>query len=180
MLAVPRGSVHRCAGVRDLHKRLVIVYHDRPLAENLTPEEKEAFAVAIQEGLYPNDSYRNASQILTRKDAIFFADSFRNYQMKYDMTHFVKIPLSQMPEMEVEKSQEAIQEDQAEEDTGGTVEEMVTIRSVCPATTICNKEWMDALDEYHQKKEQEREEAAARKAAEESTAEEEGTTAGQN
>lgn len=144
--------------------------------ENLTPEEKEAYAVALQEGLYPNESYRNASQILTRKDALLFADSFRNYQMRYDMTHFVKIPLSQMPELEVEKSQEAIREDQAEEDTGSPVEQMVTIKSVCPATTICNEEWMDALEQYHQQKEQERVENAARKAEEEAA--EEGTTEG--
>lgn len=143
--------------------------------ENLEEGEREAMAVALKEGLYPNDSYRNAAQILTRKDALLFADSFRNYQMKYDLTHFVKIPLTQLPELEVEKSQEAIEEDQAEEDTGVTVDETVTIKSVCPATTICNEEWMDTLEDYHQQKEQEREEAAARKeadkAVEESTTE---------
>ena len=151
--------------------------------ENLTEEEKEAFAVATKEGLYPNESYKNASQVLTRKDALLFADSFRNYQMKYDLTHFVKTPLSEMPEIEVEKSQEAIEEDQAEEDTSTLADKTVTIKSVCPATTICNEEWMDAMDTYHREKEQEREEAAAKreaeKAAQESTAAEEGTTAEQ-
>ena len=183
----PRGTVTSAClasmiqGIYPSHlspERVDEILADCSNTENLTPEEKEAFAVAILEGLYPNDSYRNALQILTRKDALLFADAFRNYQMKYDMTHFVKIPLSQMPELEVEKSQEAMEEDQAEENTGSLPQEMVTIKSVCPATTICNKEWMDALDEYHQKKEQEREEAAARKAAEESTAAEEGTTEG--
>ncbi|MBR5047088.1 MAG: D-alanyl-D-alanine carboxypeptidase, partial [Eubacterium sp.] len=153
---------------------------DSTNTENLTDQEKEAYAIFLQEGLYPGEAYKNASQILTRKDALLFADSFRQYQMKYNLTHFVKTPLSELPELEVEKSREAIEEEQEEDSTAVTVEETVTIKSVCPATTICNEEWMETLDDYHQKKELEREEAAAKKAEEkaagENTAAEEATT----
>lgn len=56
-------------------------------AEELTEEEKEAYALFLQNGLSSDDSCRNAKQILTRKQALLIADRLSDYQVRYYASH---------------------------------------------------------------------------------------------
>lgn len=49
----------------------------------LDDDEKEAFAVFVKSGLLPDDSCKNAKQILTRKQALILADHLSDYQIGY-------------------------------------------------------------------------------------------------
>ncbi len=112
--------------------------------DGLGDEEKEAYAVCIKEGLFPDEHCRNAGQLITRKEALQFADIFRNYQIRYSLTHFVPASLSETPEFQVEMLAEE-GDKKAEENTGSAEPEMITIKSICPGITILSEEWMQSL-----------------------------------
>ena len=55
--------------------------------EELSEEEKEAYALFLKNGLSSDDSCRNAKQILTRKQALLIADKISDYQVRYYASH---------------------------------------------------------------------------------------------
>ena len=112
---------------------------------NLTDEEKEAFAVCIMEGIFPDKYCSNAKQLITRKEALLFVDSFKDYQIRYALVHFIPGSLSEMPEFELERNPED-QKELAEGSTGSAPLETVTVRSICPGITVLSDEWIEKLE----------------------------------
>ena len=55
--------------------------------ESLDPQEKEAYAIFVKSGILPDESCKNASQILTRKQAILLVDHLADYQVGYAARH---------------------------------------------------------------------------------------------
>lgn len=55
--------------------------------EDMTDEEKEAFALFQKNQLGVDDFCKNARQIITRKQALLIADRLADYQMKYYASH---------------------------------------------------------------------------------------------
>ncbi len=100
--------------------------------ENLSDAEKEAFAVLVKENVYPDELCKNAKQIITRKQALLFADRLRDYQEKYMLTHC-------NPDAESEEARD-------DHLYGG-------IR-------IVGEEWMQKIVEFHANKESEPKEVA--------------------
>ena len=161
--------------------------------EGLTDAEKEAYAIFIQAGLNPDKFCKNAKQIITRKEALLFADAFRDYQMQYKMTHYMVGEQTELSELTLPKSEEALAE--AEKDTAAeattvagadsAAADLVTVHTLASGITKLNDDWTKLLEDYHNQKEAERAqkaaEAEARKVAEEAaeaaTATEAGTEA---
>lgn len=104
--------------------------------ETLTEEEKEAYALFLQNGLSSDDSCRNAKQILTRKQALLIADKLSDYQVRYYASH---------PELLTEGVQQAQMGEAATDST--TVAQEGT-KSTYPALTYGN---MDALAGFNKK-----------------------------
>lgn len=129
--------------------------------EFLTEEEKEAFAIYIKNGLQPNDFCKNACQVITRKQAVYFADKLREYQNVYASTTYMPTKVS-------------------------VGEKQTADPNLMPAgIPVLNDLWLNKMEAYHTQKEAERaeraakraEEAAAKAAAEVATAEEASTEA---
>lgn len=55
--------------------------------EEMTAEEREAFALFQKNQLGADDFCKNARQIITRKQALFIVDRLADYQMKYYASH---------------------------------------------------------------------------------------------
>ena len=68
-------------------KEVKEILKDCPGTQDLNKEEKNAFASFIKHGLVPQDSCRNPKQIITRKQALLFADLFSDYQVRYSIEH---------------------------------------------------------------------------------------------
>ncbi len=90
--------------------------------EDLSDEEKEAFAVCVKEGIYPDQLCQNAKQIITRKQAVLFADRLRDYQEKYKLTH--------------------CNTDGAEENSGQ--------EGMYGQVTILGQDWMKKMETFHE------------------------------
>lgn len=55
--------------------------------EELTEEEKEAYALFLKNGLAPDASCQNAKQLITRSQALLAADKLSDYQAGYYISH---------------------------------------------------------------------------------------------
>ncbi len=55
--------------------------------EELSDEEREAYAAFLKNGLSSDDSCKNAAQIVTRKQALLIADKLSDYQVGYFAAH---------------------------------------------------------------------------------------------
>ena len=62
--------------------------------ENLTAEEKNAYASFLKAGLAVDGSMKNPGQVVTRKQALLFADLLSAYQFRYAFSH----PVGQVKE----------------------------------------------------------------------------------
>ncbi|MCD8018098.1 MAG: D-alanyl-D-alanine carboxypeptidase [Clostridiales bacterium] len=85
--------------------------------ENLSDDEKEAFALLIKNGLAIDDSFKNAAQIVTRKQALLFADALSDYQVKYYASHVVVTFDIQMITVQTESTEEEAGETTVAEDS---------------------------------------------------------------
>ena len=153
---------------------------------DLTEEEKEAYAVMIQNAIYPDDACKNAKQVITRKEAVLFTGTFNEYEMQYETSHAVRASYAEVAQLEWTTSQEAEEasgKDDAAEATTELSSSTVMVNMLQPQITIVNEEWSQKMAEHHSQKEAERAareaEIAAKKAAEEaaSTTTEAATTA---
>lgn len=70
-------------------KKVKKILSDCSNTEELGDNEKEAFAVFVSSGLIPDDSCKNARQIITRKQALILTDKLADYQIKYAAGHIV-------------------------------------------------------------------------------------------
>ncbi len=111
--------------------------------EDLTEDEKEAYALFLQNGLSSDDSCRNAKQILTRKQALLIADKLSDYQVRYYASHLKFLTENvQTPETTG-----------AIDDTTTDTSEDVSVQSTYPelsygnidALAGFNKKWMEYL-----------------------------------
>lgn len=73
--------------------------------EELSEEEKEAYALFLKNGLSSDDSCRNVKQILTRKQALLIADKISDYQVRYYASH----PEFLTGDMQLSASEEGVQ-----------------------------------------------------------------------
>ncbi|MDO4975976.1 MAG: serine hydrolase [Eubacteriales bacterium] len=110
--------------------------------EFLTEEEREAFAIYIQNNLAPNEFCKNACQVITRKQAVYFADHLKEYQNIYASTNYMPAAV------------------------GLTSEQAGDMMMPANIPTL-NEVWLSKMDAYHAQKEEERAQRAAKKAEEE-------------
>ena len=68
-------------------KEVEEILADTTNTESLTDEEKEAYAIFLQNGLAPDDYCKNAKQLITRRQALLIADRLSDYQVKYLAAH---------------------------------------------------------------------------------------------
>lgn len=55
--------------------------------DDLTEEQREAFAICIKHKIFPDEFCHNAKQVLTRKQALLLADHLSDYQVQYAASH---------------------------------------------------------------------------------------------
>lgn len=137
--------------------------------DDLSDEAKEAYAVMIQKGLFPDEYCKNAKQIINRKEAVLFTGQFGEYQKKYELTHALplveaetsigQVTVDYVPEVEWTLDTQT-DDSKKKEDTAEVATEVnaqtVMVKALCPSIVKVTGEMEQKMVNYHNEKEAER------------------------
>ena len=89
---VTSRDLARLTGILYPHLHVSLVKEDEILTDctgidDMTDDEQTTFAACIHAGLLPNEECRNASNIISRKEALLYASRLRKLEPAYSLAH---------------------------------------------------------------------------------------------
>ena len=89
---VTARDLSRLTAILFPHLNVSLVKEDEILSEctgieDMSDDEQTCFAACINEGLMPSEACSNGGHIISRKEALIYADRLREFQSVYSLTH---------------------------------------------------------------------------------------------